>query len=43
MCYGADRLASCEAKKGKARKKQAPQCFMGFNACFSTQLTDGLR
>ncbi len=24
-------------------KKQAPQCFTDFKACFSTQLTDGLR
>jgi hypothetical protein len=30
-------------KKGKVRKKQAPQCFTGFKACVSTQLTDGLR
>ena len=45
MCYGADRLARCdsEAKKGEVRKKQAPQCFTDFKACFSTQLTDGLR
>jgi hypothetical protein len=44
MCYGADRLARCEApaKNGKMRKKQAPQCFTGFKACFSTQLTEGL-
>jgi hypothetical protein len=40
MCYGADRLARCEAKKGKVRKKQAPQCSTDFKACFSTQLTD---
>jgi hypothetical protein len=43
MCYGADRLARCEAKNGKVRKKQAPQCCTGFKACFSTQLTDGPR
>jgi hypothetical protein len=43
MCYGADRLARCEAKKGEVRKKQAPQCFTNFKACVSTQLTDGLR
>jgi hypothetical protein len=40
MCYGADRLARCEAKKGEVRKKQAPQCSTDFKACFSTQLTD---
>jgi hypothetical protein len=27
----------------KVRKEQAPQCFTDFKACFSTQLTDGLR
>jgi hypothetical protein len=43
MCYGADRLARCEAKNGKVREKQAPQCCTGFKACFSTQLTDGPR
>jgi hypothetical protein len=43
-CYGADRLARCEAKKGEVRKKQAPPGFTDFKACFtSTQLTDGLR
>jgi hypothetical protein len=42
MCYGADSLARCEAKNGKVRKKQAPQCFTGFKACFCTKLTDGL-
>ncbi len=31
-----------KVKKGKVRENQAPQCFTGFNACFSTQLTDGL-
>jgi hypothetical protein len=41
MCYGADRLVRCEAKK--VRRKQAPQCFTGLKSCFSTQLTDGLR
>jgi hypothetical protein len=43
MRYGADRLARCEAKNGKVRKKQAPQCCTAFKAYFSTQLTDGLR
>jgi hypothetical protein len=43
MCYRADRLARCEAKKGEVRKKQAQQFFTDFKACFSTQLTDGLR
>ncbi len=43
MCYGADRLARCEAKKGKVREKLAPQCFSGPRAYFPTQLTDGLR
>jgi hypothetical protein len=43
MCYGTDRLARCEAKNGKVRKKQAPQCCTAFKACFSTQLTDRLR
>jgi hypothetical protein len=43
MCYGADRLVRCEAKKGDVRKKHPPQCFTDFKACFSTQLTDGLR
>jgi hypothetical protein len=33
----------CEAKSGKVRKQQALQCFTGIKACFSTQLTDGLR
>ena len=43
MCYGADRVARCEAKKGEVLKKQAPQGFTDFKACFSTQLADGLR
>jgi hypothetical protein len=33
----------CKVKNGKVLKKQAPRCFTGFKACFSTQLTDGLR
>ena len=39
MCYGADRLARCEANNGKVRKKQAPQCCTGFKACFSIRQT----
>jgi hypothetical protein len=41
--YGADRPARCEATSGKVLRKQAPKCFIGLKACFSTQLTDALR
>jgi hypothetical protein len=36
-------LPAAKRKKARCGKKQAPQCFTGCKASFSTQLTDGLR
>ncbi len=43
MYYEANRLALCEANKGKVRGNPAPKCFRGSRACLSAQLTEGLR